>query len=308
MTVEEMEDTLSRLGIDVYNVRGDEIQALCPAHLERTGKTDNNPSWYINSDTGAHICFSCGWKGNVYGLISYVTKTDYDEAGKWLGSTDGLATRFERIVREPKPIAEITTFTESMLKAFTPPPVLALQARGLTASAAEKYELLWDARQKNWIIPIRNSQTNKLIGWQEKGFDHRYFNNKPTGVKKSKSLFGYQHVDFHHGTTILVESPLDVVRLASLGFCGVAAYGAIVSHAQFNLIRSSPNLIFALDNDEAGRKSSKALLAMAKAMHVEARFFNYSETNMKDVGGMSFGEVEWGINNARHMIRGERAI
>ena len=60
MTVEEMEDTLARLEIAVTSIRGVEIQALCPAHFERTGKEDHNPSWYINADTGAHICFSCG--------------------------------------------------------------------------------------------------------------------------------------------------------------------------------------------------------------------------------------------------------
>jgi DNA primase len=195
-----------------------------------------------------------------------------------------------------------------MLKAFTTPPDEALKVRGLTPAAAEEYELLWDARQKNWIIPIRDARTHKLMGWQEKGFDHRYFNNKPAGIKKSDTVFGYKQLKKREGPVLLVESPLDVVRLASLGYCGVAAFGAIVSSAQFNLIRSAPNLIFALDNDDAGRKSSKNLLMLAKAMHVEAKFFNYSSTEMKDVGGMSLGEIEWGINNARHILRGERAI
>ena len=57
MTIEEMEDTLERLGIEVVSTRGSEIQGYCPAHVERTGHEDRNPSWWINSDTGAHICF-----------------------------------------------------------------------------------------------------------------------------------------------------------------------------------------------------------------------------------------------------------
>ena len=54
MTVDEMTDTLTRLGVEIVGSRGYEIQAHCPAHLERTGKQDRNPSWYINADSGAH--------------------------------------------------------------------------------------------------------------------------------------------------------------------------------------------------------------------------------------------------------------
>ena len=59
MTVEEMEDLLERLSIEVVSIHGDEIKAHCPAHLERKGREDTNPSWYINADTGVHNCFSC---------------------------------------------------------------------------------------------------------------------------------------------------------------------------------------------------------------------------------------------------------
>ena len=64
MTSDEAEDLLDRLGIEICGVNGYEIQAKCPAHVERTGHEDHNPSWWFNSDTGAHICFSCQFKGN----------------------------------------------------------------------------------------------------------------------------------------------------------------------------------------------------------------------------------------------------
>ena len=70
MTVDEMKDTLTRLDVEYYSIRGDEIQAECPAHEERTGHKDRNPSFYINADTGAFICFSCGWKGSLYTLVT----------------------------------------------------------------------------------------------------------------------------------------------------------------------------------------------------------------------------------------------
>ena len=49
--------------------QGDELWAQCPQHKERTGREDKNPSWSINKDTGAHFCFSCGYKGSLHNLV-----------------------------------------------------------------------------------------------------------------------------------------------------------------------------------------------------------------------------------------------
>ena len=304
MMLDEMQDTLSRLGIEAVDSRGDEINGYCAAHEQRTGHVDHNPSWWINSDSGAFICFSCGWKGNLYSLIEYVEGIKYSDVQEWLGSTASLTARFNRIMQPKvqKPIEDVTVVTESMLSAYTQVPEHALEVRGLTSNAARYYGLLWDERAGNWIIPIRDPLTNTLLGWQEKGFSHRYFNNKPVKVKKSGSLFGYEH--YKEGDMIIVESPLDVVRLASIGIQGtVATYGAIVSVPQFNLIRGADRIIFAMDNDDAGRASTESLANLCKDMGVEAWFFNYSNTDMKDVGGMSKSEVVWGIDNAKHIIR-----
>lgn len=305
MTVEEMEATLDRLGIEVISVRGDEINGHCPAHLERTGKEDRNPSWFINADTGQHICFSCKFKGGLYALISYVEGIEFEKAKEWMGSSGNLLSRFERVTADKKPVLidELTNVTESMLAAFVDPPEDALLSRGLTSNAARAYELLWDPREGNWITPIRDPLTERLLGWQEKGYLRRYFNNRPAKIKKSLSLFGYSQ--YVTGSMIVVESPLDVVRLASLGITGgVSTYGSAVSTAQFNLIRGAERIVFAMDNDQAGKQSSRELFFMCKEMGVDAWFFDYRHTDMKDVGGMSRSEVESGLKNARHIVKG----
>ena len=305
MTVEEMQDALTRLGVEFYSNRGDEIQAECPAHEERTGHKARNPSFYINADSGAFICFSCGWKGSLYTLINY--KNGDVDASEWLKSEQGLAARFDRATREQPKIQEQTYITESMLSAFVEPPEDALRSRGLAASAAKQYGLLWDRHNKNWIIPIREAETGKLLGWQEKGYDRRYFKNYPTGIQKSKSLFGYGQ--YTRGDMIVVESPLDVVRLASLGIKGgVANYGALVSTHQFNLIRGAERIVFAMDNDEAGHKSSMSLYHLCKEMGAWPWFFNYGDIDVKDVGGMSLDEIRFGIRNAKFSVHGLKAV
>lgn len=308
MSIDEMEDTLSRLGIEVISSRGDEFQALCPAHLERTGKEDHNPSWWINAETGAHICFSCGFKGGLQSLIAYVNGISFEDANSWLNSGEqNLTAKLERITKSKQVFEEVTEITESMLKAFSTPPMRALLDRGLGNMAASNFEVLWDERHFSWITVIRDPYTNKLLGWQEKGHTSRFFKNFPTGVKKSDTLFGYHQ--YTGGDMIIVESPLDVVRLATLGIQGgVSTYGASISIHQFNLIRGAERVVFALDNDDAGRAASEQMLSLAKDMGLECWFFNYSNTTMKDVGAMSKDEIEWGLAHAKHMIHGKKAI
>jgi hypothetical protein len=212
-----------------------------------------------------------------------------------------LAARIKQLVEGDKPKKEeVIPIHESMLHAFTSVPKDVCIARGLLPEVADKYGVKWNPLQGNWIIPIRDPMTSKLLGWQEKGHKTRFFRNT-TGVKKSEALFGYEH--YKGGDMIVVESPLDVVRLASLGIeGGVATYGCAISDTQWSIIRGATRIIFALDNDDAGRACSGDLRFKAIDIGLPCWFFNYTETDQKDVGGMSRKEIEWGLKNARHIL------
>jgi 5S rRNA maturation endonuclease (ribonuclease M5) len=312
MRIEEMERVLERLNIQVINIRGSEILALCPGHKEITGKEDHNPSWWINAETGAHICFSCGFKGSLWSLIATAQNLkdangflDYADAKDWLYlSFDNIQLGAPDEEAEQESIfKEVTQITESRLALFTYPPEHALKARGFTLQAAEKHQLLWDTAHSNWISVIRDPYLNKLLGWQEKGFSRRYFRNYPTGVEKSTTLFGLNR--YKGGRMIVVESPLDVVRLDSIGITGgVSTYGSMISNAQLELIKDADEILFALDNDESGINASKKMLEQ----NFEAWFFNYAHTDMKDIGAMSRLEILTGLDNAKHSVHGLGAI
>lgn len=305
----EIEDLLSRLNINIIRENGDEFLCHCPAHFIRTGKEDRNPSWWINNKTGKHICFSCGFKGGLSTLIEHVQGINYEDAKTWI--TDGygdLNKRLERALHvEAKKENEIISVTESMLSAFTEPPSEVLIDRGISLAAANYYEIKWSQRTSSWITVMRDPVTETLLGWQEKGHGTRYFKNWPTGIQKSNCLFGYGR--FSENQMIVLESPLDVARLATVGVGGgVSTYGAIISPNQINLIKSAKEVIFALDNDDAGRKASLDILKVCQTIGINARFFNYKHTNMKDVGAMSKDEILIGLNSAKHYVRGVRAI
>jgi hypothetical protein len=228
---------------------------------------------------------------------------DLDAAKDWVQRGGELLDAFERATKPKEIFEELVYISEASLAAFVDPPDWAIRSRGLTRNAVKKYQLLWSELKQTWIIPIRDPETGSLMGWQEKGYTGRYFRNYPNGIKKSNALFGLGQ--YSGGDMIVVESPLDVIRLDAIGIPGgVSTFGSIVSDKQLNLIiKNSDRIVFAMDADEAGLHSSLQLLEMTKRFNFEAWFFDYSDTDMKDVGGMGKSEVLNGIESAKHSVR-----
>lgn len=314
---------LEALGID-FSERGNEAGALCPQHYARTGRVDHTPSWYINLDTGQHICFSCGYKGNLAQLVCdvnefYLTSFgtysyDYEAARVWLSQISEIPLeKLSEMIKKlpsyieaaPKPLE----MSEARLAVFTPPPQDELLKRNITEEAASAYGVLWDTKTKTWILPIREPHFNRLLGWQEKGTVHRTFFNRPAGLPKSKTLFGIENQK--EDVAIIVESPLDCLRIRSAGIMGaVAICGSSLSEEQIKLIRYSSKVIAAFDNpniDKAGKKASKELLSYARKYALNLFFFNYGDSGKKDPGDMTDEEIRWGIDNAKSALFGESA-
>lgn len=57
---------------------------LCPFH------DDNNPnSFFVNLDTGAFYCFSCGAKGDLIKLVQEIKSLDFKQALSFLNNNRG---------------------------------------------------------------------------------------------------------------------------------------------------------------------------------------------------------------------------
>jgi DNA primase len=249
--------TLKTLGVDVIRHDGDELVAQCPGHKMMVGKSDNNPSWSINTRTGVHFCFSCGFKGNVYTLVRDLKDEstakrlmdDYDLHGAIAveeGSKVSVRVRSASTVKERR-----QEFPESHLALFDDPPDWALHRRRLRAGAHKKYGVLWDDTEEAWILPLRYSDTFRLMGYQAKAEEGRYFRNRPRKMPKATTLFG---IDVVQNATriVVVESPLDAVLLADMDYPAVAICGARVSEEQIGILRGFDFVYFWLDNDHAG--------------------------------------------------------
>ncbi|MFE2539073.1 CHC2 zinc finger domain-containing protein [Actinacidiphila glaucinigra] len=272
---------MQALGVDVLKEvsAGDstEYLARCPAHADRKA------SFSVNSVTGLHHCFACGYGGPFIQLVEDALGYARVEAFQWIARR-GVFRLFDD--EPPAASAEPEErVTEAALALFEPPPAAALESRGLTATACAAYGVLWKPESKHWILPIRDPDTGELWGWQEKG--KRFFRNWPAGVFKSRTLFG--DLTWRGKAALLLESPLDAVRAHALGIEGAfASFGAHVSEAQMRLLKTRcTTLVLGLDNDPAGLTSRDRLYARWRPRGLPMRFLDYSGTAAKDLGDMS---------------------
>jgi len=306
----DVSKVLDRLGIE-HSQRGRELMGNCPGHFKSVGREDRNPSWSINEETGAHHCFSCGYKGSIITLVADLLDfTDLDAARSWIKrnaevSLETLSVELSDLKNKNYYIPRPVPMSEARLAIFSDAPEWALKERGLSLEACAVHRVRWSEDLSSWITPIRDADDYTLMGWQEKGQGNRYFKNRPAGVKKSSTLFGIETAPRH---MIVVESPLDVVRLRTMGLDGVATFGASVSVEQVKLMRRAEKVTIAMDNDTAGLKASKSILGMMRKLGMEAWFFNYDRISAKDIGDMTEFEVESGLRNSRHCVMGLAAI
>lgn len=285
---DNIEDVLAQLGIRVANVGSTEISASCPFH------TDSHPSFSINIKTGLWICYQCSERGTLPMLLDKVSG-DVVNADEYLREI-----KFKNITKANKEKKTVASVTEeehvedddpfilfARYEGFGLPPRWALKDRMLDRATAERYGLKWD---RGWVIPIWDPEVEDdksgLWGWQYKQVD--FVSNYPPKVKKSHTLFGlHEHAS---GTVVLVESPLDVVRLASAGVSSVSSFGAYVSKVQMSLIVAmADRVILALDNDEEGaRQTAKVYPYFAKRMPTSLAQF---PRGAKDPGDLSDRQV-----------------
>jgi DNA primase len=306
----DVEKILLNLDLSLYAQRGAEVNGLCPMHKKRTGKEDHSPSWWINSESGAHICFSCGYKGNIYTLVADVKGISYFDAQDYIGEgaevpLDALMRRIKDLPQYVQP-EETIAMSEARLAVYTDPPDIELKKRFLKRGAVTVHGVLWDTKNEAWILPIRDADSGALLGWQEKGERGRFFKNQPAGVKKSKTVFGVQVMSSEHDL-IVVESPLDSVRLTGLGYNSVSTFGAIMSEEQAKILRRASKVIAAFDNDKAGHTANEQLRVLARKYGMDLYYFNYKGIDVKDVGDMTEAEIEHGIKTAKTSILGKAA-
>ena len=302
-------DTLKMLSIGIEEEKGDEFWGLCPRHRMRTGRSDRKPSWSINAETGLHSCFSCHYKGNLYTLVVDLkgrpTANDFwkNLEVHGLPIPDGYRVTRDDSLPTNDGSYGVRTMRESELAVFTDPPEWAMRERRIDQDSCRHYGVWWDSDSDAWILPFRDSGTGLLIGYQSKSQKERKFLNFPPGLTKKGTLFGYRE-SASSPSVAVVESPLDAVLLHRLGYPAVAICGSRVSDEQMGLLQEFDLVVFALDNDDAGRAEHARIARTAQGLYYRLAQYVGDE---KDFGEMSDDGIRRVLKGHRHGTPGEGA-
>jgi hypothetical protein len=286
----DLPSILQSIGIEIKHIGSREITGKCPVHIRTVGREDRSPSWSINAETGLWICFSCSARGTLSSLLAeFMGTTDSISIQKFLvnNSFDRLASK-----ADAKPKEEVILDKDAFF-GFDRVSDTRCNFKNLDPDLVFRYGVRWNSTNKSWAIPIIAS-SGRLEGWQEKKTD--WVRNYPIGVQKALTLFGIER--FKCRTAVLVESPLDVIRFASVFEVpqALASFGAHVSKEQASLLTYvADTIVVAMDNDDAGMASSKKLYKSLPIPRRGIRWWNYKNTSAKDIGDMTDDEIEEGF-------------
>lgn len=296
---------LEELGIRPVRVIHGEAWALCPA---RDHDNVHPTKWSVHLETGKHSCFSCGFKGSFVYLVQEVLDYERSDAEQWVRDRGGIE-RLRRVLAassdsfEPEP--RVRPWNESRLALFEDPPDSALERRRVSAGSVKHYGVRWNTEEAYWILPIRDPETGELWGFQEKS-EQGWFCNKPARVPKGDTLFGLECLQ---GTTaIVVESPLDCLRIYTAGLSGaVSSYGVQITDRQLDLLFDTAEIVvFAMDNDEAGQRKMWELRNRYLSSGKRIKFIDYSHIpHAKDLGteGVSDKDIQQAFLKSKSMIQ-----
>jgi hypothetical protein len=280
----DIEAVLDEAGVRVTKVTDTRIWAFCPVPDRHAGGVDNHPSWSMNPITGAHLCFSCGYRGSLRMLLEDLTGEFPRDLMFDIGAAASrrLIESIKQKEEEPEEIVPDHPYvSEAQLRAYSDVPAKVCALRNLDPGLVDMFGCRWNKKDRCWVIPVRGFD-GKLLGWQQKA--KGYFENIPPGMSKSSSLFGLEL--FHRGKAIIVESPLDVIRLATAGvWGGLSTYGVSVSDEQMEIVLSvSDEVVLALDNDKVGKFGTDLLWHKYHRRCTKMLTLHYRRDDPKDIG------------------------
>ena len=273
---------------------------------------DKNASLCISTDENKPVynCFGCNSKGSWIGFYMKRNGLTYPEALKALDMDKPLEQRPVKqiISKEPPPRVD-TDYSEYCFKVWND--TIAneefyefyakklYELRGITFDTAAACLIGYDP-SKGWIFPVIRYEDKKIVGYEirQKYFQHfKFKNGKDTKCYKADNtpsclcwiyeawdnkkcivnegfVDGYFQYQYQHEKAQKFNGPLAQVDCNIItSSCGVKHIPELVEQAK--LWNDFDEIIFCLDNDDAGRDAKEKLLALPHEN--KFRFFNMLE-------------------------------
>lgn len=304
-----MLDNFEKIYAPVLNGKEDlrkrEIQVLCPFH------NDKNASMSINTESGLYHCFACNASGSAIGFYMKYNNLTYREALEKLGQNNyNYENRpIKQIISKEKPKRELIDYSNYCYKVWNDTIMhdefyefyakKLYELRGITFPTAVACFIGYDP-SKGWIFPCIDYETKKCVGYEirHKLFQHfKFKNGKETKCYKADNtpsclcwiyeawdnkkcivnegfVDGYFQYQYQYEKAQKFKGELAQVDCNILtSSCGVKHIPELVEQAK--LWNDFDEIIFCLDNDDAGRDAKEKLLALPHEN--KFRFFNMLE-------------------------------
>jgi hypothetical protein len=234
--------------------------------------SDTGMHMSVNTETGLWQDFKSQQSGNFPQLISYVEDISYDAALQFLRSKlfdspetlfeiSSIRTEVQNVVEDNKISSIVKTFSKFDYKNINEDALYERLARNFVVSRKlTKFDFLIskNGRYVNRLIIPYSYPNSGPYYFQARNLSLlgvKYLNPSKhvTGVKSSDILFPFvEDSDY----VFITEGPLDAISLQLNGLNATCTQGCKLSHSQADQIKDK-QIIFAYDNDEAGREGIK---------------------------------------------------
>jgi len=269
---------------EIYEI-GEELSHSCklPFGLHKNG--DQNPSASLNRETLLFNCFTCGG-GSLFWLVENVLDISFNQAIQRVrdytvvdsASYEKFIDRLKNRLRGDVPVGrvDIPVYSDKIIEQWIGISSYLLK-RGVSHQVQEEMKIGTNESIEEWVregdryqklilsrVVIPHYYREKLVGWQGRKLSSdprppKYKNSK--GFPKAWTLYNFDNLDSKE-ELIVVESPMSVLKLKSLGYTNVVStFGASISDYQISLLGSFGNVCIWMDGDHAGRRATSRLVS-----------------------------------------------
>jgi DNA primase len=291
------DELLEALGIDAAFHKNQWIMCHCPDWMGNHKNGDANPSFGFNEDEMVYNCFVCGG-GDVFQLVEMMLGGDENTTEQFLLSmahlepmnNEDFANEIERLMNPMKTMEADPEYPKEALFPFRKIHPY-LYERGISKEVIIEHQVGFD--EDHYGITIPHTFMGKLKGWQtrhlmqdeqgnymcpkesclNKGKVPKYKNT--SGFPKQNTLYAYDQTmkwckENGHGDAIVVESPMTVLYLKSLGFKATMGTFGQFSTEQGHLLWPFNRVYFWPDNDKAGAENTeRAIKALEQYVNLQ---------------------------------------
>jgi len=285
------------LGITKISESNGNISIPCPfAPIHHASGKDDNPSMSISfsdSDRSLVQCFTCHTdgvlvsvlaelekkiKGSVpEGLVEQVRLAEAENLpGMWLRAGRKHVASLE--ATQPG-VSDDSVWPEEFLANFRRAihPYL-IKDRGIDEATCRLFSALYDEFQRRVVFPVRRQKDKALVGVLGRYLGDWEADCVPkyrdySGFNKGRFFFGEHLLDLDKPRIILVEGPMDVLKLWSLGFRNVLGMmGTSVTQVRVEKLAFWDKPVYiSTDRDKAG---NDARLLLSHALGRRLKLFD----------------------------------